>query len=329
MIKTNQFTADYNYEQIDQDFDIYKVEKSIKHFDENILDLPTEKFKARAVQYAYGKTALVLFNKYDPNEKAFREGILEKDHDAKVQKVDILNADERKKLFYYNDRLLLQLLLNSIHSPKNSNYAYNNLTGKLYYSSPKWKRIDKITKKVYSCYFLEINLAPGMYLNLDVKTFRTNVSARNKMMYVIDHKTKQLRKKLSSDKVQPDEIFQEASFKNSRNTIKYLDFSTIDNFRRCKLGVLDQLLNDVKEKLSEYVKLEYVVIRDDLSAMLPRKEQTKLYDGNYQEQIADYGINIVDTCKNAVSQKLCNYLKTVFKLQYGIGATEGELNETK
>lgn len=329
MILTNQFTADYNYEQIDEDFDIYKVDKSSKHFDENILDLPTEIFKARAVQYTYGKTALVLFNKYDPNEKAFCEEIREKDPDATVGKIDILNADTRKGLFYYNDRLLLQLLLNSIHSPKNSNYAYNNLTGKLYYFSPKWKSIDKTSKKIYSCYFLEINLLPGMYVSLDVKTFRSKISNRKKMMYVIDRKTKQLRKKLSSEKVKPDEIFQEASFDKSRNTVKYLDFSSIDNFRSCKIGVLNQLLDDIEEKLGAYVELTPIEIHDDLCALLPKKEQLKLYDGNYETQLKSYGINIVDTCKTAVSQKICNYLKAVFKLQYDIDATEGSLMETK
>lgn len=63
MLLTNKFHVAFNMEKIDQDYDIYLVEKTENMYKYNILDLPTVQFHARAVQYSFGKKALVLFGK--------------------------------------------------------------------------------------------------------------------------------------------------------------------------------------------------------------------------------------------------------------------------
>ena len=51
-------------EYIDADFDIFRVEKANKdYYKYNILDSAVYEFKAAAVQWTFGATALVLFRK--------------------------------------------------------------------------------------------------------------------------------------------------------------------------------------------------------------------------------------------------------------------------
>ena len=131
MILTNRFNVTYDYEKIDRDYDIFQVEKPGYLDKTNILDLVTQQFQARAVQYSFGRTALVLFDKNDISEKQFRNAIKADYPDATVKKVDILNEESRGKCFYYKDRLLLQLLVNSIRVPRMEGFSYNNLHSKL------------------------------------------------------------------------------------------------------------------------------------------------------------------------------------------------------
>ena len=58
MILTNKFRAEYNYENIERDFDIYFVKGTTGLYNTNILDIPTAEYKALAVQHSFGKEAL-------------------------------------------------------------------------------------------------------------------------------------------------------------------------------------------------------------------------------------------------------------------------------
>lgn len=61
---TNRINVAYNMENIDADFDIFRVEKANKdYYKYNILDSAVYEFKAAAVQWTFGATALVLFRK--------------------------------------------------------------------------------------------------------------------------------------------------------------------------------------------------------------------------------------------------------------------------
>lgn len=66
---TNRINVTYNIENIDADFDIFRVEKANKdYYKYNILDSAVYEFKAAAVQWTFGATALVLFRKGEVTE---------------------------------------------------------------------------------------------------------------------------------------------------------------------------------------------------------------------------------------------------------------------
>ena len=80
---TNRINVTYNIENIDADFDIFRVEKSNKdYYKYNILDSAVYEFKAAAVQWTFGATALVLFRKGEVTEKQFKESIMKEYEDG-------------------------------------------------------------------------------------------------------------------------------------------------------------------------------------------------------------------------------------------------------
>lgn len=57
---TNRINVTYNIENIDADFDIFRVEKANKdYYKYNILDSAVYEFKAAAVQWTFGATASI------------------------------------------------------------------------------------------------------------------------------------------------------------------------------------------------------------------------------------------------------------------------------
>ena len=76
---TNRINVTYNIENIDADFDIFRVEKDNKdYYKYNILDSAVYEFKAAAVQWTFGATALVLFRKGEVTEKQFKRKYYER-----------------------------------------------------------------------------------------------------------------------------------------------------------------------------------------------------------------------------------------------------------
>lgn len=157
MILTNKFRAEYNYENIERDFDIYFVKGTTGLYNTNILDIPTAEYKALAVQHSFGKEALVLFQKGKEYNLNFSRKIKEQYPNVAVEKINVLDKAERNRVFYYNDRLLAQLLINSMKTPKGELFSYNNLTGKLYYGDSTSPIRDKVD--------LKDTFAPGSYKN--------------------------------------------------------------------------------------------------------------------------------------------------------------------
>ena len=87
---TNRINVTYNIENIDADFDIFRVEKSNKdYYKYNILDSAVYEFKAAAVQWTFGATALVLFRKGEVTEKQFKESIMKELHSKADRYINI------------------------------------------------------------------------------------------------------------------------------------------------------------------------------------------------------------------------------------------------
>ena len=320
---TNRINVAYNMENIDADFDIFRVEKSNKdYYKYNILDSAVYEFKAAAVQWTFGATALVLFRKGEVTEQQFKESIMKEYEDVKIQKIDLLDSEQCNKCFYYENRLLAQLLINSMRTPKHETFKYNNLTGKLFYHDPSWRHKDKLTGKVNFIRFLEIVIDPGMYLNLNHETFK-RVENESLGTHVIDPKTGEFRKKLKSDTNVT--TYKKGSLKHNHFRVDNFDMTDYTHFCKSKMGVMEQFLKDVKENLSKYISIEFMEREDAREFDISNWEKAGISDSEYGELLKKKGVVIVDEIGTEKSKEIVNSLSVELLEHYGVEATIGDL----
>lgn len=313
---TNRISVDYNMENIDADFDIFRVEKANKdYYKYNILDSAVYEFKAAAVQWTFGATALVLFRKGEVTEQQFKEAIMKEYEDVKIQKIDLFDS-EQCKCFQYQKRLLAQLLINSMRTPNHDAFRYSNLTGKLFYHDPAWKYKDRFIR------FLEIVIDPGMYLNLNHETFK-RVENESLGTHVIDPKTGEFRKKLKSDTNVT--TYKKGSLKHNHFRVDNFDMTDYTHFCKSKMGVMEQFLKDVKENLSKYISIELMEREDAREFDISNWEKAGISDSEYDELLKKKGVVIVDEIGTKKSKEIVNSLSVELLEHYGVEVTIGDL----
>lgn len=323
---TNNIKVNYNFKNINADFDIFRVVKESKdYYKHNILDSAVYEFKATAVQWAFGAVALVLFRKGMVTEQEFKDSIMKEYKDVTIQKIDVLDNKQCADYFYYENRLLAQLLINSMRTPSCEEFMYNNLTGKLFYHDPTWKSRDKKTGEITFIRFLEIVIDPGMYLNLELKTFKRSDYEKSGRLYVIDPKTGEFRKKLKTDKNMNTYI--EGSLPHNHFTVDNFNITDYTKFRKSKLGIMEQFLRDVKEKLSEYISIEICEREDVQTFNISNLERASISEKEYGSLLRKRGVVIVDENETEKSKEVMKLLKHELKEYYGVEALIGDLSK--
>ena len=321
---TNRINVTYNMENINADFDVFRVEKANKdYYKYNILDSAVYEFKAAAVQWTFGATALVLFRKGEVTEQQFKESIMKEYEDVKIQKIDLFDSEQCSNCFYFENRLLAQLLINSMRTPKHEAFMYNNLTGKLFYHDPSWKHKDKLTGKVNFIRFLEIVIDPGMYLNLEHKTFK-RYDRESNGLYVIDSKTGEFRKKLKTD---TNVItYKEGSLPHNHFRVDNFDITDITHFRKSKMGVMEQFLRDVNDNLSKYISIDIVEREDAQQFDISNLEKKGISELEYGEMLQKKGVVIVDENDSEISRDIVAKLQEELEKYYHVKAAVGNLS---
>ena len=311
---TNRFEVTFDYENINRDFDIYAVTKeSKKLYKTNILDLPRAQFHARAVQYLWGATALVLFDKHTVQESVFRTMLQENYPDVKVMRIDVMNESERQKWLKKDEYLLLNLLINTLKSPKKQPFCYNNLTGALYYRCSEWRWKNFI-------WFLNIHFDYDMLLQLSVTTFMRVTKNGN---YLFDENTGSFRKRLSEDDCR-GELYIKHSYLKKHNTVDFIRYRDFQEFCKSKLGVMERFLRDVKEKLGNYLTLK-AALPGETTIVKPKKRSNS--DDNIKRLLADYSLNISDCVDSELSKDVIVQLVHKLWEKYHVEVQIGNLQK--
>ena len=317
MLLTNRFEPHYDFQKIDNDFDIFIVKKDSNDlYRTNILDVPTADFKARAVQYLWGAAALVLFDKGTVKESEFRAAIQERYPDVTIRKMDILDQNARGKVFFGKDYLLANLLINTLKSTSIKCFSYHNLTGKLYYRDASWKKKNYI-------WFLQINFESGLLLKLSVVTFRKKLEKEMAPCFLFDEATGAFRKKLKNDDNR-GELYVKGSYPSGHNTVDFIGYKDFETFCKSKMGVMERFLCDVKERLSDYMTLEQCEVKDS-NAFKPSKKQD--WRPVLKSLLKDRSINIEDCCHSTTSESLITELNQFFGEQYEAEVQIGNLQK--
>ena len=201
---------------------------------------------------------------------------------------------------------------------------YNNLTGKLFYHDPSWRHKDKLTGKVNFIRFLEIVIDPGMYLNLEHKTFK-RYDRESNGLYVIDSKTGEFRKKLKTD---TNVItYKEGSLPHNHFRVDNFDISDIAHFRKSKMGVMEQFLRDVNDNLSKYMSIDIVEREDAQEFDISNLEKRGISEFEYGEMLQKKGVVIVDENNSEVSKDIVAKLQEELEKYYHVKAAVGNLSE--
>lgn len=307
MIYCNKLNYDFNRENIDRDFDIFRVSKEKgNYFKSNILDISSQDFLAKSVVYNWGNEWYVMFDKGTVNYTSFKAALELEDPESIINKVDITQS----KSIY--DNVLAQLLFNTLGSPTTKEMKFNNISGKLYYF-----REEFMKKNTF--FAILVSLSKDNYLKLNIETFSllSKIKGKNKdAKYLFDENSGRLRKKLTADNVPYDEIYVKLSMNpNKKNAIDFLDFTSYKKFQNCKVGIYAEFIDDVKYYLSDYIKIGFgtysvynsVDISDD-----------SFEEKEYGKALKEKGVCIIDEEKDTDSIALTNLIKDKMMAVYGI-----------
>lgn len=323
----NKLQVELNFENIISDFDFccfeFNYKKDIKargeiKYEYDYGDETKEKNHALAVFYTNTHKSIYLFKKGKfsaADMDAYIKNHPYVENPSFILKKDFLNSAFREKLFYKEDRALVQLLINSLTGDDSDNYTFNNTSGKLYY--PVDTRNSSFSPDSYYLTFVELAIASEMYLNFDLRTFRKDTAGK----YVIDDYLR-FRKAFPSDKKLPHYSF--GANKDKHMHTDFLDFSTFENTQKTKAYVLAKFVTEVRRQLSRYLTIKFKEIpqssftKKTLELLSPNYDKTTSLKSFYEGELGSKGINIVnwnnDTSSNV--KTIMDSLKTLFTKKY-------------
>ena len=254
-----------------------------------------------------------MFDKHTVQESVFRTMLQENYPDVKVMRIDVMNESERQKWFKKDEYLLLNLLINTLKSPKNQPFCYNNLTGALYYRCSEWRWKNFI-------WFLNIHFDYDMLLQLSVTTFLRVTKNGN---YLFDENTGSFRKRLSVDDCR-GELYIKHSYLKKHNTVDFIRYRDFQEFCKSKLGVMERFLRDVKEKLGNYLTLK-AALPGETTIVKPTKRSNS--DDNIKRLLADYSLNISDCVDSELSKDVIVQLVHKLWEKYHVEVQIGNLQK--
>jgi len=280
MVQTNQINIEFNYQEISNDFWIFKFETTNKSYKYSFIDDIKQKLKTVAVVYLQGKSFFALFSKadFDNNLRIYSEleNVIGKNDEIKWKDIENLNFEIRNSEAGTMDkRQLAQLLINTLSGIND----YNNVTGRLYYViSSKSKKELSGEKMVWSYTTLELtinyyNFPDKLCLLNNVNTFSnvmlsnyidfTDKKLKDYPHYEINPTTRKMLR-VPFGKTSKNIFINRTTRDNKKNDIDFLDFSNWTNFKTSKCGILYKFKKDVKKNLSKYFeKFEFVKLAEN------------------------------------------------------------------
>lgn len=324
-IKTNQLTYTLNHKKIDEQYDIFIVQTSMKYFKSGayIIDAPVLERNVCAVRFLNGKRFYVLMRHDVRNRQLLKKALADADGADTIT----LTQSSSSEL---EDNILLQLLTNSLGSVKHPLLRFNNLTGHLYCFHPDWVRKSKKDNTIWQVPCLEISITPECRMKFDVRTF-TSELLKKKITF---HKRKfedypkyvfsvhnTLRRKLKDDK---DTAFIQRQIDGEKTgNIDFLHIRSIKDFEKSKMGIVSAVILKFNELFAGMAEIGFTDISDYRSIDYTRntaKENAALI----QSALEYTNIRIVDGIGDEYSQAFCKKMQSLLQEKYHISAPIGK-----
>jgi len=317
--KINTFNVKLNFNNILNDFSIVKFSTTDSYikYGALFLDEINIEFKTKSIVFEQGKSFFALFekNEFEKIDLSLKLKSLKYSDTLIFEKIDTEN--KLRKIPVY---ILSQLLINSISSPKHKRLSFNNLTGKLYLFNANNFKISKTRDKeqFFKIIGLEFKINKSLSLELNVKTF-SNILLSKKMdfskkkfneypKYTFVYATNTLKRVLNSDDKTENQFILKQTLKNGKlekNNIPFLDFKDLESFKVTKIGLLNDVLDIIKDKLSDYIKISFneVNIKNVIR-----------FNNSFNIEKQSYNINLIDAINDEESNEMLSDLMKEVKI---------------
>lgn len=323
----NKLQVELNYENIISDFDFccleFNYKKDTKANNEfkseyDYGDETKEEIHALAVFHTNTHKHIYLFNKgkYSAADMdAYVKNHPYVENPSFILRKDFLDTAFREKLFYKEDRALIQLLINSLSGDDSDSYGFNNTSGKLYY--PVDTKDSFYSPDSYYLSFVELAIASEMYLNFDLRTYRKDNAGK----YVIDDYLR-FRRALPGDEKLPHYSF--GAKKDKHMHADFVDFTMFEKMQNTKAYVLAKFVIEVRKRLSNYLTIQFEEIpqnsftKKSLESLCPYYDKTSSLPMFYETSLRKKGVSIVNWNNDNGSdvKAIIESLKTLFTKKY-------------
>ena len=323
-IMSNKIVVKFDYDKINDVYDIFCITTDKKHFKFSslILDIPLLEKNICSIYYESGKSMFILMWHNSNNKSKLMESL------SPLPEFDNITV-VLKRSYDIPKETLLQLLFNSLANYQSEELKFNNLSGHLYCFCPAWLKHRAKDYAIMKIPCLELKITKDCFLNFEIHTF-TSEELRNKMKfgktkyedypkYILSgHNT--LRRKLKDDKEKAYIMRQTA---NSKTELPFMDIQNIDKFNQSKLGVVTKVLEQFKKRFSNYAEFEFETISsykfEDYTSIVAKENKAAILS-----KLTDAKIRIVDCIGECYSQDLAEEIQKILFEKYSLKSTIGK-----
>lgn len=244
MAISNQLSIRFNFNEINNAYDFYIISTSDKYISGGayLLDKPIDSLKAESVVFDNGRSVFLMFKKGVSNRLDLVNQLI--DEKLTIKQVSSENI---------KDYILFRLFLYSLSNFESDDNKFNNVSGKLYITRPKWMSKNK---KTFKC--LNINVDDKLCLTAEATTFtQTSLFTNKKILneypkYTFSNKNGALKRTFDSD----SETYIRRSLFGKKAEISYLDFSK-SNIENNKVFFIYKTIRMVSERFLDLLTVKF------------------------------------------------------------------------
>lgn len=269
MALINKLTCLFNFDLIDEQYDIFQITTSGNYIDDGsyVLDKPTLNLKALSLVFDRGKSAYALFKKGSIDGHHLAEGL----NDSKLSTKKIFSNEVK-------NYVLLRLFMFALSNYSTDENMFNNIGGRLFLTHPLWKSKNGKTIKA-----LDINVSNELQINAKATTFKSFKVYKNKSKalsslpkYIFLPNGK-FRRVLNDD--QSKDFYINRGFPGKKTEIPFLDLK-IDQLRLNRAFYIMKTLDLMNSRFKDFLSVSLSSI--NVEKQVRNRRDTDFIDKSFE-----------------------------------------------
>lgn len=259
----NQLKVDFQYMQIDSEFDFYLISTTEKYIPFGAKCLDFEGGKIESLAFENGKSLYIMLRK------------------KRLSKVELVKQLDNEKLFIKQisasgipNYILFRLFLYSLNNFSSENLSFNNLTGKFYIYKPEWMKKNRSSFTAISINVdLEMNILTEAATFAKYSLFKKNKKLTEYPKYVFSNKNCSLRRVFD---VSSDEVYIKKGIYNKKTEIPFFIMNK-EGLTNSKVYYLYYTLDLLKRKFKGMMGFSFNAISVSMSIGIERDKRFMEY----------------------------------------------------